>query len=70
MPYSADFSPDALAPRITVLEGPQIVEIDFTGLRFETSADVNAFYDFVEARIDETGESQWFFMVNTQAMIT
>lgn len=66
MPYTADFSPDALEPRITVHEGAQIIEIDFTGLRFETTADVNAFYDFVEAQIGETGEPLWFFMVNTQ----
>lgn len=66
MPYTDDFSPDVLDPRITVHEGPQIVEIDFTGLYFHTSADVNAFYDYAEARIVETGESQWFFMVNTQ----
>jgi len=66
MPYTDDFSPDVLDPRITIHEGPQIVEIIFTGLYFHTSADVNAFYDRVEARIYETGEAQWFFMVNTQ----
>ncbi len=66
MSYTDDFSPDVLESRITVLEGPQIVAIDFTGLYFHTTADVNAFYDYVEVRIDETGEPQWFFMVNTQ----
>lgn len=66
MPYSSDFSPTALEDRITVHEGAQIVEIDFTGLYFHTTADVNAFYDYVETRIQETGEPQWFFMVNTQ----
>ena len=66
MQFSSDFSPDAIDHRITVLEGPQIVEIVFQGLYFHTSADVNAFYDHVEKRIHDTGESQWFFMVNTQ----
>lgn len=66
MPYSDDFSPTALAPRVTVHEGPQIIEIVFTGLYFHKSADVNAFYDYVEQRIGETGEQQWFFMVNTE----
>lgn len=66
MPYTDDFSPDVIDPRITILEGPQVVEIVFTGLYFHTTADVNAFYDQVEARIGETGEPQWFFMVNTQ----
>ncbi|WP_375280649.1 hypothetical protein [Pseudooctadecabacter sp.] len=66
MPYVSDFSPDALDDRITVHEGAQIVEIDFEGLKFRSSADVNAFYDHVEARLQETGEPQWFFMVNTR----
>lgn len=66
MPYSSDFSPEAIDPRISVLEGPQIVEIVFTGLYFHTTANVNAFYDRVEVRIQETGEEQWFFMVNTE----
>lgn len=66
MPYSDDFSPTALDPRIIVHEGAQIVEIIFDGLYFHTSADVNAFYDFVEQRIGETGEQQWFFMVNSE----
>lgn len=66
MPYSEDFSPTALEPRITILEGPQIVEITFSGLLFRSSADVNGFYDYLERRIQETGEAQWFFMINTQ----
>lgn len=66
MPYSDNFSPDALEDRVTVLEGAQVVEITFTGLYFHTTADVNAFYDYVENRLNETGEPLWFFMVNTQ----
>lgn len=66
MTPQAPFSPTQLDPRITILEGAQIVEIDFSGLSFETSADVNAFYDYVETRIADTGEEQWFFMVNTR----
>lgn len=66
MPYSEDFSADALDPRITIHEAAEIVEIVFTGLYFHTTADVNAFYDRIEARLQETGEPQWFFMVNSQ----
>ncbi len=66
MPYSDDFSPNAVDPRIAIHESAQIVEITFTGLYFHTTADVNAFYDQIERRIMETGEPQWFFMVNTQ----
>lgn len=42
----------------------QIMEVDFSGIRFETSADVNAFYDMVEARIEDTGEDLWFFLID------
>lgn len=66
MPQSTDFTPDALESRIRILEAAQIVEIDFTGLYFHDSGDVNTFYDFIEAHLHETGEPLWFFMVNTQ----
>ncbi len=66
MPISDAFSPDALEDRITIHEGPQIVEVVFTGLYFHTSADVNAFYDVLEERLQETGEAQWFFLINTE----
>ncbi len=66
MTFSDDFSPDALDGRVTILEAAQIVEIVFTGLYFHTTADVNAFYDYVEKQIAETGEPLWFFMVNTE----
>lgn len=66
MNFSDDFSPDALDGRVTILEAPQIVEITFTGLYFHTTADVNAFYDYIEKQLSETGEPLWFFMVNTE----
>lgn len=65
-PYSEDFSPDALDPRIVIHEAPMIVEITFAGLYFHTTTDVNAFYDRIEERLLETGEPLWFFLVNTQ----
>jgi hypothetical protein len=42
----------------------QTMEVDLSGVRFETSADVNGFYDVVETAIEETGEDLWFFLVN------
>ena len=66
MSFSADFSADALSPRFTTHEGSQVIEIVFTGLYFHTTTDVNAFYDCVENHIHETGEAQWFLMVNTE----
>lgn len=66
MPYSADFSPTALEPRVSIMEGAQLVEITFTGLYFHTSADVNAFYDYIESRLSDTGEPLWFLLVNSR----
>ncbi|SLN43738.1 hypothetical protein [Roseisalinus antarcticus] len=64
-PLGPDFSPGALDDRITVHEGMQTIEIDYTGLTFDTSAEVGAFYDRIEQRITETGEPLWFFLVDT-----
>lgn len=50
--------------RIT-FDGPEkIMNVDFSDIRFDTTHDVNAFYDRLEARIRETGETLWFFMIN------
>ena len=40
------------------------MEADFSNVRFDTSLDVNAFYDRLETRIRDTGETLWFFLVN------
>jgi hypothetical protein len=42
----------------------ETMEVDFTGMNFDSSARVNAFYDRVEELIQESGESLWFFLVN------
>lgn len=55
---------DDIDRRIRFLDDLAVMEIDFSGLRFRSSAGVNAFYDRVEERIAETGEELWFFMVN------
>ena len=62
--YSDVFSPDEIDPRVTVHEGRQTVEIDLSGLYFHTSKDVNAFFDQIEERLQETGEPLWFFLDN------
>ncbi|NBD28821.1 MAG: hypothetical protein GVY31_02130 [Alphaproteobacteria bacterium] len=62
--YSDVFSPDEIDPRITVHEGRQTLEIDLSGLYFHSSKDVNAFFDRVEERLQETGEPLWFFLDN------
>ncbi|MEM7075471.1 MAG: hypothetical protein AAGA28_17295 [Pseudomonadota bacterium] len=40
------------------------MEADFSGFHFFDSFVTNAFYDRLEARIAETGEDKWFFLVN------
>lgn len=53
-----------LEDRIHFLEDRQVAEIDLSELTFENSTQVNAFYDMLEAKLGETGEDQWFFLIN------
>lgn len=50
--------------RIRFHDKLQAMEVDFSGFRFADSATVNRFYDRIEERVRETGESQWFFLIN------
>jgi hypothetical protein len=54
----------ALDRRIAFHPDIQVMEADFSGLHFEDSATVNRVYDRLEARIGDTGEDLWFFLVN------
>lgn len=54
----------AMDARITFDPELQIMEADFSDFHFTDSPTVNAFYDRLEARIAETGEEKWFFLVN------
>lgn len=51
-------------PRILFHDEQQVMEIDFSGLAFTSSTQVNAFYDRIEERIAGTGQDLWFFLVN------
>ncbi|QGX96950.1 hypothetical protein EI983_01105 [Roseovarius faecimaris] len=53
-----------LDARITFHDETQTMEVNFSDFHFGNSALVNAFYDRLEARIAETGEELWFFLVN------
>ena len=55
---------EAMDARITFHDDIQAMEADFSQFHFANSAIVNAFYDRLEARIAETGEPLWFFLVN------
>ncbi|MEL7114922.1 MAG: hypothetical protein AAGP08_04910 [Pseudomonadota bacterium] len=59
-----DLDRAAIDARITFHDDDQIMEVSFADLTLSTSTDVNAFYDRVEERIDETGEPLWFFLIN------
>jgi len=50
--------------RIRFDDERQIMECDFSGIHFVAQPEVNAFYDRLEDRIAETGEENWFFLVN------
>ena len=50
--------------RITFHEPDEIMEVSFQNLSIDNSAEANAIYDRIEQRIAETGERQWFFLVN------
>lgn len=49
--------------RIILDPDQNIFEIDFSGHQFTGAADVNAFYDAIEATIAQAGR-KWYFLVN------
>lgn len=53
-----------LGDRVRFLDDHQVAEIDMSGMTFENSTQVHAFYDMVEQKITETGEELWFFLIN------
>ena len=50
--------------RIRFHEDLQIMEVDLSNVHLFDSADVNTLYDQIEQRVGETGEDQWFFLIN------
>lgn len=54
----------ALDARIVFHDDIEVMEADFSNYSFQSSKDVNEFYDRLEERIAETGEEFWFFLVN------
>ena len=53
-----DLSKQEIDARIAFHDADEIMEVDFSHLGFENSADVNRFYDRLEDRIAETGHDQ------------
>ena len=60
------FTPEGIDSRLSFDEERMIFEVDLGHVHFHNSADVNAFYDRVEERIDATDEPWWFFLINYQ----
>ena len=64
-PQSTTAVSDAeLDRRIAFHDDLQALEADFSDFHFDSSELVNRMYDRLEARIAETGEEKWFFLVN------
>lgn len=61
---TTEISDAELDTRITFHDGLQAMEADFSDFHFDNSELVNRMYDRLEARIAETGEEKWFFLVN------
>lgn len=60
--------PKEIDDRIRFDDVHEIMEVDFGAYSFPDSASVNRFYDRIEERIAETGETYWFFLVNYSGM--
>ena len=61
---ATDITDTELDARISFHDDLQAMEADFSDFHFDTSEIVNRMYDRLEARIAETGEEKWFFLVN------
>lgn len=51
------------ADHIRFLDDLDVVEIDFSGIEFNSSKLVNEFFDVVEKRVEASGR-RWYFLVN------
>lgn len=57
------FSREDLIRRIKFLPDQEIMDVDFTGLSFEHTRDVNDVYDIIDELIEPTGR-KWYFLIN------
>lgn len=57
---------EKLPARIRFHPEIEVMEADFSGLRFTAEETVDRVYDFIEEKIAETGEDKWYFLVNLQ----
>jgi len=57
-----------MANRVHFDDTTQTVEVDFTGLILDSSADVNGVYDQIHAAIADSGEDRWFFLLHVTGL--
>jgi branched-chain amino acid transport system ATP-binding protein len=56
--------------RIKILEGLEVLDVDFSNMKFTTGEEIDAFYDEVDRLLEATGR-RWYFLVNyTNCTIT
>jgi hypothetical protein len=58
-----EYNEEDFVRRLSFLDADAIMDVDFSDFTFAHSADVHAFYDFIEACVAETGR-KWYFLVN------
>ena len=56
----------SVAERLTFHPERETLEVDCSGMKFHVAAEVEAFYDSVDAKVDESG-SRWYFLVNYES---
>ena len=66
VPDEIEFTPAGIDTRLSFIPELEVFEVDLSHVHFHDTADVNAFYDRCEERIEETGEDWWFFLINYQ----
>ena len=63
-PATSQYPQQEFERRVRFIEDLRIMDVDFSDFAFDSNADVNAFYDHLEARIAATGQPKWYFLVN------
>lgn len=61
--HKPNFEKSAFVPRIVFNHDAQIMNVDFSGVSFEHSRDVNDIYNWIEELIRPTGR-KWYFLIN------
>lgn len=57
------FNEDAIRDRIKFDDTHQLMNVDFSDIKFMHSTDVDTFYDYIDSRLNQSGR-KWFFLVN------